>query len=94
MSSSNEATGDFIFGLRPIDYSIVPPIRRSPPPPPAAPGVRKYLFPLTLLFTTCTVGYFYMNNQNDNYAYWEAMQSGEAVLMDDDEDDEDYEEDE
>ena len=59
-----------IFGLRPIDYSIVPPIPTSPPPPPAKPGLQKYLFPFTLACTTATVGYFYMNNKNDNYEYW------------------------
>mmetsp|Transcript_15433 Transcript_15433/g.33425 ORF Transcript_15433/g.33425 Transcript_15433/m.33425 type:complete len:158 (-) Transcript_15433:1576-2049(-) len=94
---SNEATADFIFGLRPVDYSIVPPIRYSPPAPPSAPGFRKYLFPLTLLFTAATVGYFYVNNKNDNYEYWKAMQSGEALHMDDGEDDDDdyeYEEEE
>ena len=30
-----------------------------------------------------------MNNKNDNYAYWEAMQSGAALEMDDDDDDDD-----
>ena len=59
-----------IFGLRPIDYSIEPPIPHSPPPPPAKPGLQKYLFPFTLAFTATTVGYFYMNNKNDNYEYW------------------------
>ena len=84
-----------IFGLRPIDYSIVPPIRYSPAPPPPKPGFQKYLFPLTLAFTAATVAYFYVNNKNDNYAYWEAMQSGEALQMDeDDDDDDDYEDDE
>jgi len=86
---------DAIFGLRPIDYSIRPPIQYSPPPPPAKPGFQKYLFPLTLLFTAGTVTYFYINNNNDNYEYWKAMQSGEALQMDDDEEDEDdYEDDE
>ena len=83
---------DAIFGLRPIDYSIRPPIQYSPPPPPAKPGFQKYLFPLTLLFTAGTVTYFYINNNNDNYEYWKAMQSGEALQMDDEEDD--YEDDE
>lgn len=82
-----------IFGLRPIDYSIVPPIPHSPPPPPAKPGLQKYLFPFTLAFTAATVGYFCMNNKNDNYEYWRAMQSGEALQIDDDEED-DYEEEE
>ena len=85
---------DAIFGLRPIDYSIRPPIQYSPPPPPAKPGFQKYLFPLTLLFTAGTVTYFYINNNNDNYEYWKAMQSGEALQMDDEEEDDDYEDDE
>lgn len=86
---------DAIFGLRPIDYSIRPSIQYSPPPPPAKPGFQKYLNPLILLFTAGTVTYFYINNNNDNYAYWEAMQSGEALQMDtDDEEEEDYEDEE
>ena len=53
------------------------------------------LSPLILLFTAGTVTYFYINNNNDNYAYWEAMQSGEALQMDtDDEEEEDYEDEE
>ena len=47
----------------------------------------------TVLFTAGTVTYFYINNNNDNYEYWKAMQSGEALQMDD-EDDGDYEDDE
>lgn len=69
-SGSEQQQVDGIFGLRPIDYSIVPPIPYSPPPPPAKPGLQKYLFPFTLAFTAATVGYFYMNNNNDNYEYW------------------------
>lgn len=93
-SGSNSETVDALFGLHPIDYSIPPPIRYSPPPPPAKPGLQKYLFPFTLLFTAGTVVYFYVNNKNDNYAYWEAMQSGEALQLDDDEDDEEDDEEE
>lgn len=91
-SGSNSETVDALFGLHPIDYSIPPPIRYSPPPPPSKPGLQKYLFPFTLLFTAGTVVYFYVNNKNDNYAYWEAMQSGEALQLDDDEDDDEDEE--
>ena len=69
-SVSDQQQVECIFGLRPIDYSIVPPIPKSPPPPPAKPGLQKYLFPFTLAFTAATVGYFYMNNKNDNYEYW------------------------
>ena len=95
ISTESGSEIDAIFGLRPIDYSIRPPIQYSPPPPPAKPGFQKYLFPLTLLFTAGTVTYFYINNNNDNYEYWKAMQSGEALQMDDDEDeDDDYEDDE
>ncbi|KAL9179885.1 hypothetical protein ACHAXT_007855 [Thalassiosira profunda] len=84
-----------IFGMRPVDYSTKPPIRNPPPPPPPKPGMQKFLFPLTLLITAGTVGYFYVNNQNDNYEYWRAMQSGEALRMDEEyEDDEDEDEEE
>ena len=93
ISTESGSEIDAIFGLRPIDYSIRPPIQYSPPPPPAKPGFQKYLFPLTLIFTAGTVTYFYINNNNDNYEYWKAMQSGEALQMDDDEDG-DYEDDE
>lgn len=87
-----------IFGMRPVDYSVVPPIRRSPPPPPPKPGVQKYLWVVTLIFGTATFGYFYVNNKNDNFEYWRAMQSGEALQMgdgdEDDDDDDDYDDDE
>lgn len=69
-SAQQQQQVEGIFGLRPIDYSIVPPIPHSPPPPPAKPGLQKYLFPFTLAFTAATVGYFCMNNKNDNYEYW------------------------
>jgi hypothetical protein len=46
--------------------------------------------------TAFTVGYFWVNNNNDNLEFWSAMQSGEAVSLggddgeeeDDDDDDE------
>ena len=92
-NSANTATvGDNIFGMRPIDYSIVPPIRASPPPPPSKPGLQKYIAPASMIIMFATVGYFYVNNKNDNFEYWAAMQSGEALQMDDD--DEDYEDEE
>jgi hypothetical protein len=59
-----------VFGLRPPDYSVIPPIRASPPPPPAKPGLQKYLWAITATFSAVIVGYFYMNNNNDNYEYW------------------------
>mmetsp|Transcript_50541 Transcript_50541/g.107655 ORF Transcript_50541/g.107655 Transcript_50541/m.107655 type:complete len:235 (+) Transcript_50541:112-816(+) len=83
-----------VFGMRPVDYSVLPPIRHSPPAPPPKPGPRRLLYPATLMFMAATVGYFYVNNQNDNYAYWEAMQSGVALSMDDDDDDDEYEDEE
>ena len=92
-TTTNTATvGDNIFGMRPIDYSIVPPIRASPPPPPSKPGLQKYIAPASMIIMFATVGYFYVNNKNDNFEYWAAMQSGEALQMDDD--DEDYEDEE
>lgn len=45
-----------------------------------------------MIIMFATVGYFYVNNKNDNFEYWAAMQSGEALQMDDD--DEDYEDEE
>ena len=81
--------------MRPIDYSILPPIRASPPPPPSKPGLQKYIAPASMVIMFATVGYFYMNNKNDNFEYWAAMQSGEALQMEEDEEDyEDEEEDE
>jgi len=86
--------GDNIFGMRPIDYSIVPPIRASPPPPPSKPGLQKYIAPASMVIMFATVGYFYVNNKNDNFEYWAAMQTGAALQMDDEDDDEDYEDEE
>ncbi len=94
-TSTAEAVGDNIFGMRPINYSILPPIRASPPPPPSKPGLQKYIAPASMIIMFATVGYFYVNNKNDNFEYWAAMQSGEAISMEEDEDDyEDEEEDE
>lgn len=84
--------------MRPVDYSVPPPIPISPPAPPAKPGLRGYYWQLVLALSVGTTAYFYLNNKNDNYAYWEAMQSGEALDMDDEdveyEDDEEDEEEE
>ena len=51
------------------------------------------------LVTALTCGYIYKNNKNDNYEFWDSMQSGkelplEAFEDDDDDDDEDEEDDE
>jgi hypothetical protein len=60
-----------VFGMRPPDYDVLPPIRPSPPPPPAKPGfLRRYLWVLTMIASAASVGYFYVNNKNDNYEYW------------------------
>jgi hypothetical protein len=100
-SSSGGATtmaaaqvGDNIFGMRPIDYSIRPPIRATPPPPPPKPGLQKYIAPASMLIMFATVAYFYVNNKNDNFEYWAAMQSGAALRMDEEEEDEDDEDEE
>jgi hypothetical protein len=79
-SSATVPIADNIFGMRPIDYTVLPPIPRSPPPPPPRPGMKKYIFPLSVVFTAGVVGYFYVNNQNDNLEFWQAMQEGRATL--------------
>ncbi len=85
-----------IFGLKPVDFTIVPPVYGSPPPPPPKPGFQKYLFPLSVFVTLGITAYFYFNNENDSKEYWEAMQTG-GVLPgtydddDDDDDDDDFE---
>lgn len=78
-----------IFGLKPVDYTIVPPLRMAPPPPPPKPGIQKYLFPTTVATSLGIFGYFYFNNKNDAYDYWEAMQTGGSLpgTYDDDDDD-------
>ena len=50
-----------IFGMRPIDYSVLPPIRYTPPPPPMKKQTQ-ILFPATVLLAAGMVGYFYINN--------------------------------
>lgn len=87
----NLLPADNIFGMRPIDYTIRPPICNSPPPPPPRPGMRKYIFPMSLVIFAGITGYFYVNNKNDNIEFWLAMQNGEAVDVDDDDDEEDDE---
>ena len=91
--------------LRPayVDYSIPPPIVFSPPPPPMNTGIKGYLPFAPLIIAICTTAYFYRHNKNDNYEFWEAMQSGkelpenlfkeEAYDDDDDEDDDDDDDD-
>lgn len=87
---------DILFGLRPVDFSIVPPLYKQPPPPPPPPGFRKYVLHISLAIFTGTFGYFYVNNQNDSYEYWETMQTGGVLpgTYDDDDDDEEDEEEE
>ena len=82
---------EHLFGLRPVDFSILPPLYAPPPPPPPRPGFQRLVFPLTILTVLGTVGYFYFNNQNDSYEYWEAMQTGGVLpgTYDDDDDDDD-----
>lgn len=80
--------------MRPIDYTVLPPIPRSPPPPPPRPGMKKYVFPLSVLVTAGVVAYFYVNNQNDNLEFWQAMQEGRATVDIGDVHDDEGEEDE
>jgi hypothetical protein len=89
--SATEPVGDNIFGMRPIDYTILPPIHASPPPPPPRPGLGKYIFPISVVIFAGIVGYFYVNNKNDNLEFWSAMEKGEAIDVDVDDDDEDDE---
>ena len=76
-----------------IDYTNnIPSIRKSPPPPPPRKGrISRFVYPIILITFSGTFVYFYINNKNDNYAYWDAMQSGEGIL---EEDDDDYDDDE
>lgn len=85
-----EQKEDFLFGLKPVDISILPPIYRPPPPPPPKEGSKKVIS-LTILTTIGFVAYFYFNNKNDSYEYWKAMQTGGVLpgTYDDDEDDDD-----
>jgi hypothetical protein len=81
-----------IFGLKPVDITIVPPLYGSPPPPPPASGFQKFLFPASVAITLGISGYFYFNNSNDSKDYWEAMQTGGALPGTYDDDDDDDEE--
>ncbi|KAL7465128.1 hypothetical protein ACHAXS_005453 [Conticribra weissflogii] len=87
-SGEEELFVDNIFGMRPVDYTVIPPIPKSPPPPPPKPGLRKFIFPASIAVALGAFGYFYLNNKNDNFEYWSAMQRGEALQMDDDDDEE------
>lgn len=87
-NSSLSASGQGIFGLDPVNYATAaaPAICASPPPPPPKPGLAKYTFPISALLTIGVTAYFYVNNQNDSFAYWESMQTG-GIPEDDDDDD-------
>ena len=89
--NAKQQSDGFIFGLRPVDHTVVPPIRTAPPPPPPKPGVQNFIFPFTVAVSLGIFGYFYMNNKNDAYDYWEAMQTGGSLpgTFDDDDDDDD-----
>ena len=92
LARRNAQEPEYLYGLKPVDFSIAPPIYRSPPPPPPRPGLQKYIFPISTLSTLAITAYFYFNNKNDSYVYWETMQTG-GVLPGTDDDDEDYDED-
>lgn len=89
-STNAGANGEGIFGLHPINYATSPPpaVCASPPPPPPKPGLSKYTFPISAVLTLGLTVYFYVNNQNDSFAYWESMQTG-GIPDDDDDDDDD-----
>jgi len=80
--------------LRPafVDYSVPPPIVFSPPPPPTKKGIRGFLPFFPLIMALLTTAYFYKYNKNDNFEFWEAMQSGKE-LPEEVFDDEAYEDD-
>ena len=90
-NSTPSASGQGIFGLEPVNYATAaaPAICASPPPPPPKPGLAKYTFPISALLTIGVTAYFYVNNQNDSFAYWESMQTGGIPEDDDDDDDDD-----
>jgi hypothetical protein len=80
-----------------VDYSIPPPVISSPPPPPSRGGLRQYTLPVVLATTLGLVAYFWTNNKNDNFEFWDAMQSGKelpesAFEVEEDDEDEDEEE--
>ena len=84
---------EFLYGLKPVDFTVVPPIYRSPPPPPPRAGMQKYLFPISTVAFAGITAYFYFNNKNDSFTYWEAMQTGGVLpgtYDDDDDDDDDF----
>lgn len=86
-----------VLGPPTVDYSLPPPIIAPPPAPPRPKGIRGYFFMFPMIIAVCTTAYFYKYNKNDNYEFWEAMQSGkglpeEAFEDDDDEDDDEEEE--
>jgi hypothetical protein len=82
--------GSYLYGLKPVDFSIPPSIHISPPPPPKKPGVKNYVFPISLVITFGTCIYFYLNNKNDAFDYWSAMQTGGSmpIFGNDDEEEE------
>ncbi|GFH53692.1 hypothetical protein CTEN210_10168 [Chaetoceros tenuissimus] len=95
LQKQNQQSNEALFGLKPVDFTVVPPIRYGAPPPPPKPGMQKYIFPITLIFAGGLVAYFYFNNENDSKEYWEAMQTGGVLpgTYDDEDDDDEYEDD-
>jgi hypothetical protein len=71
-----------LYGLRPVDFTALPKVYLSPPPPPPKPGVKRYIFPGSIVISLGTFIYFYFNNKNDAYEYWSAMQTGGSIPFD------------
>lgn len=82
---------DAMFGIKPVDYSISPPIIPSPLAPPPRKGTKaaflRMVWPLTLIMTASLGFYIYMNEEDDNYDFWKTIESGGAIVAEDDDND-------
>jgi hypothetical protein len=86
---------DANFGIKPVDYSITPPIIPTPLAPPPRQGTKaafvRMVWPLTLIMTMSLGFYIYMNEEEDNYDFWKSIETGGAIVADDDDDDDEDE---
>ena len=65
----------------------IPPIIPSPPPPPPKKGIRRYIFPISLVFIAAVSAFVLTLEDEEDDEFWKDVESGKILLSDDDDDD-------
>jgi len=79
------------YGLKRIDYAAMnPPIWTTPPHPPTKRMAERVVFPVSIAAVAGIVFLAYMSpEEEDMTEYWKRVESGQILLYDDEDDDED-----